>query len=163
MNLNFRGIFSALNEAGVRWLLVGGMNVFLQHGEYLTQDVDVYVDDSSSNLTAVNRALQKMKATWGPTETTWGPVPDDPKWLLRQRVVCVITEHGFLDVFTKLPGINESFQSVWDRAFAGTISTVSFRGLNDADMLACQLALPEPEQKLDRIRLLQRALASRVK
>jgi hypothetical protein len=159
--LNFREIFRRLNEENARWPLAGGMNVFLQHGHDLTQDVDIFIEATSANFAAVNRALRRMNAAWGATSDNWKPVPEDPNWLARQSVICMTTQLGFLDIFTSLPGIDETYDQVWRRAFIGDISGVAFRGLCNADMLACQKALPENERKLDRIRLLERTLAAR--
>jgi len=78
-----------------------------------------------------------MRTTWGPTDKLWLPIADDPAWLQRQTVVCLITQYGFLDIFTQLPGVRDPFPKVWARAFRGEVSGTAFRGLCDTDMLAC--------------------------
>ncbi len=154
--MNVDALLDTLNRHEVDYLLIGGMNFLLRHQPVLTFDVDVWIEDTPSNRSRCQRALLELKASWGATEETWGPVDRVPgDWLAQRGVYCLITEAGPLDVFrtvTGLPGWSECA----NRAVAShTPAGISYRGLSDQDMLSCQLALAEPARKLDRIRALQ--------
>ena len=97
-----------------------------------------------------------LQASWGPTEENWGPVARFPgDWLAQRGVYCLITAAGPLDVFRSVTGL-PAWARCAARALSGQTPTgVAYRGLCDADMLACQFALEESARKLDRIRTLQ--------
>lgn len=50
-------ICQALNEAGARYLLIGGFAVIAHGAGRFTKDIDLLVDDSSENVARVKRAL----------------------------------------------------------------------------------------------------------
>jgi hypothetical protein len=69
--------------------------------------------------------------------------------------------HGAIDVFRAVRGLS-SWGECRSRAVAGfTPAGTPFVGLCDEDMLQCQMALPEGERKLDRIRTLRARLGER--
>jgi hypothetical protein len=77
-------------------------------------------------------------------------------WLRRQSVFCLTSPHGAIDIFREVAGL----EGQWDACRARcselrTATGISYAGLSDRDMLACQMALPESERRLDRIRYLQ--------
>ena len=157
--MNVDAILRALHDEQVDYLLIGGMNFLLRHEPELTFDVDVWVADSDENLKRLNRALRALGAAWGPTETTWAPVPEDSAWLRRQMVFCLTTRDGALDVFRDVRGLEGRYTECRNAAIRGrTASGVAFAGLSDADMLACQEALPEAQRKVRRMATLRAAL-----
>lgn len=160
--MNVDRILQTLNEAGVDYLLIGGMNFLLNHRPELTFDVDVWVRDDDTNLTNLNQALRRLEASWGPTETTWGPVPKDPAWLKQQSLFCLTSDSGALDIFRQVLGLESRYDECRKSAAAKTTgSGVAYLSLSDRHMLACQLALPIAEQKQARIQVLRKALDSR--
>lgn len=50
-------ICRALNEAGARYLLIGGFAVIAHGGGRFTKDIDLLVDDAPENVARVKRAL----------------------------------------------------------------------------------------------------------
>ena len=85
--MNVDKILETLNAEGVSFILIGGMNFLLRHFPELTFDVDIWVQDTPENLSRVNRALQSLGASWGPTEATWAPIPSDSRWLHIQQTI----------------------------------------------------------------------------
>lgn len=152
-------MIETLNAEGVDYLLIGGMNFLLRHEPELTFDVDIWVADIAENLDRLNRALHGLGAAWGPTETAWAPVPEDSAWLRRQTVFCLTTQHGALDVFREVRGLEGQYLECREAAVRSqTASGLAFLGLSDAHMLACQEALPEAERKPRRVATLRAAL-----
>jgi hypothetical protein len=157
--MNVDHILMTMNKSRVDYLLIGGMNFLLRHQPVLTFDVDIWVKDAPQNLAACERALVALEASWGPDDASWGPVARlSSGWLERQALFCLVTPHGALDIFRSVKGLQD-----WDacraRAVCGTTAAgITYAGLSDGDMLACQEALAEQERKLDRITVLRRAL-----
>ena len=152
--VNVDAIFQALNREQVDYLLIGGMNFLLRHQPELTFDVDVWVRDDPVNLERLNHALRSLDAQWGPTETEWRAVPDDWRWLQRQVVFCLTTEHGALDVFRDVRGLEGRYDECRQRASASVTGTgEKYLALSDKDMLACQEALPLSQRKPQRVEI----------
>ena len=157
--MNVDRILAALNEEKVDFLLIGGMNFLLLHVPELTFDVDIWVRDSPPNLESLNHSLLALGAAWGPTESTWADVPSDFRWLLRQSVYCLTTQHGALDVFREVRGLEGRYSECRDRSMSTTTSAgIPFLGLSDEDMLTCQEVLPPADQKLSRMQRLREAI-----
>ena len=157
--MNVDEILSALNEEQVDYLLIGGMNFLIRHLPELTFDVDIWVREEAGNLARLNRALRRLGAQWGRTEAAWGPVPESAQWLETQGVFCMTTQHGALDIFREVRGLEGRYaeckgRSVPSKTAAGT----AFSALSDEDMLACQEALPPGQRKARRVEVLQQAI-----
>jgi hypothetical protein len=151
-------ILSIFAQAKVNCLLIGGMNFYLRHRPVSTFDVDFWVCDDAANLQRVTTALVQLGAQWGATEDAWAPVPLDTGWLTRQAVYCLTSPAGAIDIFRTVRGL-ASYEACKDRSLLSETSEgITYRSLSDADMLACQLALPEGERRLDRVAYLEKLL-----
>ena len=160
--MNVDEILSRLNAEKVDYLLIGGMNFLLRHLPELTFDVDVWVLDNSTNLDRLNRALRSLGAAWGPTEQQWAPVSDDWRWLETQPVFCLTTQHGALDIFREVHGLEGRYDECRKAAtLTKTASGIPFYSLSDEHMLACQEALPVAERKQKRMEVLRLAIRER--
>ena len=158
--MNLDAILETLNSANVDYILIGGMNFLLRHKPELTYDVDLWVEDTERNLSRLNGALKHLGAEWGPTEKSWAPVPDDYRWLQKQALFCLTSKQGAIDIFRDVKGLENQYDRCRQSAYRGaTFAGVSYAGLSDADMLACQEALSPREQKLSRMQILREALA----
>ncbi len=62
LNADYRDMLSALNDAGVEWLLIGGYAVIAHGYPRLTKDIDVWVRPTKENATRVLRALAAFGA-----------------------------------------------------------------------------------------------------
>ncbi len=157
--MNVDQIFSMMNQHGVRYLLIGGMNFMLRHRPLLTYDVDLWIEDTESNCRQCELALAAIDAEWGSTEENWGPVGLlQPGWLQRQAVFCLHSPQGAVDIMRAVAGMTD-WQDAWQRGIdEQTKSETAYRGLSDADMLACQLALAESERRSERTSYLQKLL-----
>ena len=54
-------ICRALNEAGARYLLIGGFAVIAHGGSRTTKDIDLLIDASTDNVVRVKRALRVLE------------------------------------------------------------------------------------------------------
>jgi hypothetical protein len=160
--MNVDEILGRLRDQNVDYLLIGGMNFLLRHFPELTFDVDIWVRDTPENLARLNQALRCLGGAWGPTEKEWAAIPADWRWLEGQTVFCLTTDHGALDVFRDVYGLEGCYDEC--RAAASQIQTASgvpFASLSDEHMLACQEALPEGERKQRRMEILREKIRRR--
>jgi len=157
--MNVDAMLLVLNEEQVDYLLIGGMNFLIRHLPELTFDVDIWARDEEENLRRLNRALRRLGAQWGRTEAEWRPVPEDPGWLQLQTIFCLTTDHGALDVFREVRGLEGRYAECKARRVrTETAAGVACPCLSDRDMLACQEALPPSEQKTRRMEVLREAI-----
>lgn len=159
--MNADVILQELNQGHTDYILIGGMNFLLRHRPVLTYDIDVWVENTTSNLERLNVALGQLKAEWGPTEETWRGVPTEASWLQRQSIYCLTTPYGSLDIFREVCGLEGQYDRC--KQDAKTIVTgegVACLGLSDRDMLACQMALPEHLRHQERVAYLQTLIDS---
>jgi hypothetical protein len=155
--MNVDAILDAFHRHEVDALLIGGMNFLLRHQSVLTFDIDFW-KDTDVNLDRVTEALCELEAQWGKSEKTWGPLPVDHNWQ-SQNVFCVTTMHGAVDIFREVRGLEGKYETCHARSLLEqTASGTPYRSLADQDMLACQLALPENERRLDRVTFLKNHL-----
>ena len=157
--VNVDKILLTLNASDVDYVLIGGMNFLLRHLPELTFDVDIWVRDNTENLQRLNTALRNLGAAWGPREESWKPVGEDWRWLATQGVFCLTTDHGAVDIFREVFGLEGRYDecratATRERTAAGT----AFVSLSDEHMLACQQALPAEQRKLKRMEVLQKAI-----
>jgi hypothetical protein len=135
------------------------MNFLLRHKPVLTFDVDIWIEDGDDNVRRCEEALAEADAAWGARDDDWGPVREKPVgWLRSQRVFCLTSPYGAIDVFRAVRGLDSWQRSCAESVQGVTAARVRFRGLSDADMLKCQLALDEADRKLDRILELKGAI-----
>lgn len=160
--MNVELILKTLNCHQVDCLLIGGMNFLLNHSGPHTYDVDFFVRDSAPNLSQLNSALQELTCEWGPNETSWRPVPENPDWLLKQNVFCLTSPHGAIDIFRAVKGLEDGFDACLARAAKRSMPDgEAYLGLSDYDMLRCQEALPETAQKTARMAALRLAIENK--
>ena len=157
--MNVDSILRTFNACEVEYLLIGGMNFLLCHEPVLTYDIDFWIRDTAANLARCDAALRQLDAAWGATEESWRPVTEQAGWLNRQSVFCLTSPAGAIDIFRAVTGL-PSWDSCRERAVAGqTAGLVTYLGICDEDMIACQLALPEGQRRQARIDSLRRAMS----
>lgn len=157
--MNVDHILDTLNRQEVEYLLIGGMNFFIRHRPVSTFDVDVWIADTPVNRSRCEAALRELDASWGAEESEWGPVARlGQGWLERHGVYCLTSPSGDIDIFRSVRGLPD-WSTCGRRAVSLTTgSGVPFLGLSDQDMLTCQLALPEGQQRVDRVQFLRKVL-----
>lgn len=109
VNPDFSDLFSALNAADARYLLIGGY-AFSFHAEpRYTKDLDVWVEPSAPNAAAVNAALAQFGAPMQHVSI------DD---LSRTGMVIQIgVEPNRIDIVTSIDGVS------FDEGWAGRLET----------------------------------------
>ena len=65
INPDFRDLYAALNDAGARYLLVGGHAVGFHSQPRFTKDLDIWIDATPANAASVFHALDTFGAPLG--------------------------------------------------------------------------------------------------
>jgi hypothetical protein len=157
--MNVDEMLRGLNAKEVNYLLIGGMNFMVRHLPELTFDVDIWVHDKPRNLERLNAALRQLGAAWGPDKASWRPVTDEWRWLESQGVFCLTTDHGALDVFRDVVGLEGRYDECQRAASSErTAAGIPFLSLSDEHRLACQEALPPASRNHKRMEVLRRAI-----
>ena len=102
--LKLEELFGALNNAGVKYLLIGGMASILYGVPRTTIDIDIAIAISSQNVKKTVKALKKMGLTCD-TENAGD--------IISQGGITFSNEQE-VDVLTNLPS-KEDFKALWKR------------------------------------------------
>lgn len=122
---DFGRILQGLNEAGVRYVVVGGI-ALIRHGVVrATRDVDVVYDPDPDNLESIRSLVDKWKAT----RPDGSPLSEEA--FSGGRTIHLSTPHGDLDL---LP---EQFASV---DFRGLLYRSEVKSVDGENAPICSLA-----------------------
>lgn len=127
-----------LNEHRVRYVVIGGYAVAFHGYPRATDDVDVLVERSETNLRRVERALVAFVGT--------APRPD----ALRRRggMVRIGGEITHVDITTKVDGL-AAFGPLWERRVRGELLGEPVSYLSLRDLLRTKRAANRPKDQGD--------------
>jgi hypothetical protein len=156
---NYRRVMVEMNRNHVSFLLVDGLNYFLVHRPVATQDIDLLIENTVTNRLACERALIALGAEWGKRDEEWGPVEEKKSgWLWGQSVFCLLTTCGPVDIFLSLPEIPDYSEAVERSLLHSIEKDLQINLISAYDLLECQLAIPESNRKVERMRHLREIL-----
>lgn len=98
------GLVRALNDGGVRFVVIGGVAVAAHGHIRATEDLDVVPDPDRENLDRLGNTLVKLNGRLAANPER-GIDPDVRQALYQGRNVTLTTALGDLDVIQRLPGI----------------------------------------------------------
>ena len=90
-------ICRALNEAGARYVLIGGFAVIAHGAGRFTKDIDLLIDDSPENVARVKRALAVL------ADNAAAAVADDD---VRRHVVVRVADEVIVDLMGRACGLD---------------------------------------------------------
>jgi hypothetical protein len=98
-------LLAALNERGVRYVLIGGFAAVVHGAHYVTTDLDIAPELSRLNLARLSLALRDLHArVWTSSEPDGLAFEHDAQLLGRVEVWNLVTEHGRLDIALRPSG-----------------------------------------------------------
>jgi hypothetical protein len=124
--LDLRALLSALNEHGVRFVVIGGVAVGAHGYVRATEDLDIVPDASENNATRLAGALVALDATLPLAGGRAFRAAGDLVALRRRRNMTLDTRHGALDVVQQAPGV-PSFDQLDERAVGSELLGVPVR------------------------------------
>jgi len=145
VNSDFRDLLRALNEAGVRYLIVGGYAVMTHTEPRFTKDLDIWIEPAAANA---DRLISALAVFGAPLSGVGANDFTEPEVFFQIGIDPVR-----IDVMTSSPGL--SFSDAWSRRV-----TVDFDGetafvLGLADLMITKAATGRRRDKAD-LRLLRR-------
>ena len=148
--IDFRAILQLLNDAQVRYVVVGGLAMHLHGANNFTVDVDVSYARDTQNVTALVQALATKHARLR-------GVPEDLPFVLDTRTfrnvlnLTLETDLGDLDLLGEAAGV-DSFEALWERSVRMDLDDLSVHVASLDDLIAMKRAAGRPK---DREHLLQ--------
>jgi predicted nucleotidyltransferase len=125
----FGQILSALNRAGIRYVLVGGI-ALIRHGVVrATRDIDAVLEPSEDNF----ERLRALIAEWGATRPDGSPLV--AAHVAIGRAIHLATPHGDLDILAE-PASPLSFAELLIRADMRRVDGVGVPICSLADLVA---------------------------
>jgi hypothetical protein len=138
----FSRILEDLNEAGVRYVLIGGI-ALIRHGVVrATRDVDAVFDPDAENVERIKSLAMK----WGATRPDGSPLPDES--ISSERSIHLRTPGGDLDLVSeKAAGV--SFGSLSSRAEVKKVDGVPAPICSLTDLVAMKRAVGRERDLVD--------------
>ena len=127
---DFRDFLNALNEAEVRYILVGGYSVVLHGYSRTTGDMDLWVERTSENYKRIIKAFQIFgMPLFDMTESNF---LSHPIW----DVFTFGTPPVAIDIMVKIEGLN--FEDVFQKTVYFEEDDLKIRTINRSDLIAAK-------------------------
>ncbi len=143
VNPDFKELFSALNAAEARYLVVGAYAVIHYTDPRYTKDLDIWVEPQPENAARVLKALAAFGA---PVQELTTANLCDPEMVFQIGI-----EPNRVDVLVGLTGLE--FSAAWPRAESATYGGEPIRVLALDDLLLAKRAAGRAQDLLDAERL----------
>lgn len=149
----FEPVFSALNEAGVRYVVVGGLAVVLHGYPRLTADVDIVLDLEPA---AARKAMEALKTLGLKARAPVDPVAfADPSlresWIA-EKGMAVFSLYSpdnpllILDLFVRAP---IPFEELWSRSRTIDLCGARIQVASIDDLIAMKRVVARPQDLAD--------------
>lgn len=139
LNSHYRDLFASLNDAGVRYLLVGGYAMAYHRLPRFTKDIDIWVEPTLDNSERVWKALRAFGSPQKDINRTTFSKPD------------VIFQIGVppnrIDIISSIEALD--FQSAWKNRVDTRFCAIPIYVLGHADLVANKRAVGRPQDLLD--------------
>jgi hypothetical protein len=145
--LDVTRILRLFTEAGVEFVVIGGIAAVLQGSPRNTFDLDVCFSTAKANLDALGRVLETLDARLAGVDEEV-PFAPDAATLHRIEVLALTTNAGRLDVLSRPPGA-PPFRTLWDRAEQLDVGGFLVRVAAIDDLIAMKQAAGRPKDVAD--------------
>lgn len=150
-----------LADAGVDFLVIGGVAVFLQGYARLTKDLDIVYATNAANLERLGGVLVELGARLRGVEDDVPFVPD-ARTLKRTTILTLDTPLGSIDLLVDPEGAAR-YEAMRERADVVDLDGIEFRVVSLDDLLSMKRAAGRPQDIADidallTVRRVQRSL-----
>jgi predicted nucleotidyltransferase len=142
-----REMLRRLTEAGVDFVVIGGIAVIAQGYGRATRDLDIAFAGDAPNLEALGNLLVDLKASLRGVEEDVSFVPD-ARTLAGIQLLTLETSLGWLDVHRQIPGVR-SYEDLRARAERATIAGVPVLVASVDDLVAMKQAAGRDQDRID--------------
>lgn len=144
-SIPFADTIRSLHEAGIRFVIIGGVAMGAQGSSYLTTDVDFAYAADAENVERLAAFLTAVRA-----QVLGRPVGDQfvvsPMLLQQVRFLNLSTNLGAMDVMREVPGV-DSFEGLWGRAVPMDLGGFVVRVASLDDLIAMKRAANRPKDQ----------------
>ena len=149
---DYEEFIAALNDHGVRYLVIGAHAVAFHARPRATKDLDILLDRTSANA---RRALAALRDFFGGADLGY-TVADltDPRWIIQLGVAPVR-----IDLLSAVPGC-PSFQAAWKNRAEARFGSVKVHYLGLDDLIRAKEAAGRTQDRAD-LHVLRRAQLTR--
>lgn len=143
--MNPLAMITQLHDAGVQYIVIGGIAGLLQGSARLTNDLDILYEPSRENATALARLLVAWEAY--PRDVPAGlPFVPDERTLRGCESLTLQTIYGGLDVFRSIPGF-PSYAAALEMTEEVTVDGVPTRVLTLEGLIRAKAACDRPKDR----------------
>jgi predicted nucleotidyltransferase len=146
-DLRLAELLRRLTEAGVDFLVVGGVAVILHGYARLTMDLDITYSTSAANLERLGQVLVELGARLRGIEEDVPFVPD-ARALRRTMILTLRTPEGDLDLLANPEG-GARYEDMRERAEVVALDGVEIRIVSLDDLLSMKRAAGRPQDVAD--------------
>jgi len=139
VNPDFRDLFAALNDAGVKYLLIGGYAVAFHSQPRFTKDLDIWVEATVENADRVFAALKTFGAPLANLTSADLTQPD--------LIFQIGVPPNRIDVLTSIDGV--MFTEAWNAHEQTTYGDQSVPVINRTHLIQNKRASGRPQDLLD--------------
>ncbi len=145
---DYEEFIAALNDHGVRYLIIGAHAVAFHARPRATKDLDILLDPAPSNA---RRALAAVRIFFGGVDLGY-TIEDlrDPRWIIQLGVAPVR-----IDLMSDLPGCPD-FAAAWSNRRESRFGAVAAHFLGLEDLIRAKQATGRLQDQAD-VRVLRRA------
>ena len=139
MNSDFKDLLRLFNDAGVKYLIVGGM-AFIFHAEpRYTKDLDLWISPDPDNAAVVYSALRRFGAPLANITPQDFANPDLFYQMGRPP--------ARVDILMSIPGLD--FELAWSRRVEGSVDDLKMPFVSRDDLISSKLAAGRPQDLQD--------------
>ena len=138
---DFLDLWRALNEHGVRYILIGGFATNFHGYQRFTGDVDIYLEDTLENRRKLRRAYKTYLNIDFPSFETIQFVPGWVEFPLKDGTR--------LDIMTTMVGVDATFEECFQAARIAEINGVKIPVLHIRHLIENKKAVGRPKDQLD--------------
>ncbi|MBS1870406.1 MAG: nucleotidyl transferase AbiEii/AbiGii toxin family protein [Actinobacteria bacterium] len=136
-----------LIDAGVDFVVIGGVAVFLQGYPRLTKDLDIVYATNAANLERLGEVLAELGARLRGIDDDV-PFAPDARTLKRTTILTLDTPLGSIDLLVDPAGADR-YEAMRDRADIVALDGVEFRVVSVDDLLSMKRAAGRPQDIAD--------------
>lgn len=138
---DYEEFIAALNEQGVRYLIVGAHAVAFHARPRATKDLDIYIEPTAKNARKVLAALRQFFGGASLGYTIGDLI--DPETIIQLGVAPVR-----IDLFSAVPGCDR-FSSTWKNRADASFGPVKAHYLGLADLIRAKETANRPQDRAD--------------
>lgn len=139
----FEAIITALVNAGVRFVVIGGVAATIQGSARLTNDIDICYDTAPDNVERLVALLVAWQAYLRGVERGL-PFVLDARAFRTTPIMTLTTTMGDIDVLDQVPGVGD-YRAVFTASELVEIGDVEFRSLTLEALIASKKAVRRPK------------------